>query len=88
MYRTELGTGEWRSGAKKEALSSLLGTARDEAGGSRATGWEPQEPAALVCGTQATAAQLMLLTVGWLCRGPSDWPGLRAAELSGEAGLL
>lgn len=74
--------------SEEEALSSLLGTARDEAGGSRATGRGPQEPTAPVCGMQATAAQLMLLTVARLCRGPSDSPGLRAAELSGEAGLL
>lgn len=74
--------------SEEEALSSLLGTARDEAGGSRATGRGPQEPAAPVCGTLAPAVRLTLLTVGWLCRGPTDWPGLQVAELSEEAGLL
>lgn len=64
-------------------MSSSLGTAKDEAGGWGATCRGAQGLAAPGPSRVADA-----WTAGLLCTGPPDWPGLRVAELSGEAGLL
>lgn len=69
------------------ALSSLLGTSRDGAGGLGAICRGPQEPAAPIL-PHTGPSRVADAALSLLHRGPPYWLDLRAAELSGEAGLL